>query len=235
MKVYIGDYPNNHWSCDHFFESIIARRHGKEFGFEVDVKDYDRVDHFLDKLSVFWQGVLNATINKLLRNRKRKISVHIDPHDTWGMDTTLAHIILPMLKQLKTTKHGSPWVDDEDVPHLIKKKKRGKKKSDEEEDQHADAHERWDWVMDEMIWTFEQIVDPDEGRNNYYIPYEAGEEIDRAPFCFTNAETDETIYLWTEEEEREMGRYDPDLHKKYQERVNRGLRLFGKYYQGLWD
>lgn len=233
MRVHIGDYPNNHWSCDHFFESIIARRHGKEFGFEVDVKDYDRVDHFLDKLSVFWQGVLNATINKLLRNRKRKISVHIDPHDTWGMDTTLAHIILPMLKQLKTTKHGSPWVDDEDVPHLIKKKKRGKKKSDEEEDQHADAHERWDWVMDEMIWAFEQIVDPDEGRSHYYIPYEDGEEVHR--MGFTNSTTGETLYLMTEEEERKLGRYDPDLHKKYQERVNRGLRLFGKYYQGLWD
>ena len=32
------------------------------------------------------------------------------------MDRTLAHIIIPMLKQLKETKHGSAMVDDEDLP-----------------------------------------------------------------------------------------------------------------------
>jgi hypothetical protein len=233
MKVHIGDYPNNHWSVERFEDWWVSRRHGVDYLFQMDESKYDRLDRLFFTVTDLWQRVLNATINRLLRNRERKISVRIDPHDTWGMDTTLAHIILPMLKQLKATKHGSPWVDDEDVPHLVKKKKRSKKKS--EEDQHADTHERWDWVMDEMIWTFEQIVDPDEGRSNYYIPYEAGEEIDRAPFCFTSAETGETMYLWTEEEEREMGRYDPKLHKAYQERINRGLRLFGKYYQGLWD
>jgi hypothetical protein len=32
-----------------------------------------------------------------------------------------------------------------------------------------------------------------------------------------------------------MGRYDSDLHKEHQDRVSRGLRFFGKYYQSLWD
>ena len=36
------------------------------------------------------------------------------------MDHTLAMIIVPMLKQLKETKHGAPFVDDEDVPEELK-------------------------------------------------------------------------------------------------------------------
>jgi hypothetical protein len=44
--------------------------------------------------------------------------VHIDRYDTWSMDHTLADIILPMLKQLKETKHGSPNVDDEMCPNI---------------------------------------------------------------------------------------------------------------------
>jgi hypothetical protein len=50
---------------------------------------------------------------------KRKIDIRIDTHDTWSMDHTLGLIILPMLKQLKETKHGSPFVDDVDVPEEL--------------------------------------------------------------------------------------------------------------------
>ena len=38
--------------------------------------------------------------------------VKIDYWDTWSMDHTLSYIIVPMLKQLKATKHGAPYVDD---------------------------------------------------------------------------------------------------------------------------
>ena len=58
--------------------------------------------------------------------KKRTIKVHIDRWDTWSMDSTLAYIVLPMLKQLKARKHGAPQVDDKDVPkelHMTKKEK----------------------------------------------------------------------------------------------------------------
>ena len=51
--------------------------------------------------------------------RKRKQKIHIDYWDTWNMNDTLALIILPMLKQLKETKHGSGQVDLEDVCRVI--------------------------------------------------------------------------------------------------------------------
>ena len=44
--------------------------------------------------------------------------VKIDRWDTWSMDHTLGMIALPMLRQLKATKHGAPLVDDEDVPEI---------------------------------------------------------------------------------------------------------------------
>ena len=61
---------------------------------------------------------MKVNIGKYKKSGERNIKVHIDPYDTWNMDSTLSHIILPMLIQVRETKHGSPVIDDEDVPHL---------------------------------------------------------------------------------------------------------------------
>jgi hypothetical protein len=45
--------------------------------------------------------------------------VKIDSWDTWSMYTSLGLIALPMLKQLRKEKHGSPYVDLEDVPEEL--------------------------------------------------------------------------------------------------------------------
>jgi hypothetical protein len=42
--------------------------------------------------------------------------VKVDYWDVWNMDHTLSPIILPMLKRLREVKHGSGFVDMEDVP-----------------------------------------------------------------------------------------------------------------------
>lgn len=79
--------------------------------------------------------------------KKRKIKVHIDDYDVWSMDHTLALIIVPMLEKLKTQKHGSAMVDDEDVPDEYKTK---------------DVHERWEWTLTEILWAFTQVRADDE-------------------------------------------------------------------------
>jgi hypothetical protein len=66
--------------------------------------------------------------------------VHIDEYDTWNMNTTLAKIILPMLKQLKEDKYGYPST-------LTEKK--------------------WNTIVDEMIWSFEQVLD-DESDEKFW-------------------------------------------------------------------
>ena len=76
------------------------------------------------------------------------------------MNNTLAHIILPMLKQLKETKQGSHLVDDEDLPVHMR---------------HGDAlgednwvHYKWEWVLNEMIWSFEQVLDDVDWETQFY-------------------------------------------------------------------
>ena len=128
----------------------------------------------------------------------QKIEVHIDKWDTWDMDHTLAHIVLPMLKQLKETKHGSPNVDAEDVPINLRP-------TEEDSLQYAKLGEtdptffmRWDWVLDEMIYAFDCKANKDEVYMRFDIKDRIGME-------------------------------------KEQERISNGFRLFGKYYESLWD
>jgi hypothetical protein len=87
---------------------------------------------------------------------ERQEHVVIHHYDTWSMDHTLALIILPMLKQLKATKHGAPFVDMPDRPEHLQCYK-------EPEDFDTDKFhfQAWDWAMDEMIWAFEHKVNDD--------------------------------------------------------------------------
>lgn len=99
-------------------------------------------------------------------SKERKINVRIDKCDTWSMDYTLSHIIHPMLIQLKETNHGAPYVDDEDVPeHLRSYNAIGPKEN--EWDTDILFFDRWDWVLDEMIWSFEHKKN-DEWEDNFY-------------------------------------------------------------------
>ena len=84
------------------------------------------------------------------------VSVQIDPHDTWNMDITLSYIILPMLKQLRDTSQGSPCTSDQDVPEELKSTSAPPKDNDYDTDDNH--HLRWDWVLGEMIWAFDQKV-----------------------------------------------------------------------------
>ena len=132
----------------------------KKYGFLWEEKNQTRFTRILEKLEDILQDVVNVTINKIQSKRKRKIKIKIHDYDTWGMDHTLALIILPMLKKLKAEKHGSPWVADEDVPDNL-----GIRTTDEEPKENDpwgdNVHKRWDWVMNEMIWAFESLLEED--------------------------------------------------------------------------
>ena len=91
---------------------------------------------------------------KELDNDKRKIEVVIHDYDTWNMDHTLSHVIVPMLEQLHEEKHGAPYVDVDDCPKDLRPTV---VPHDHETD---DTHfARWDWALEEMIWAFKEIRD----------------------------------------------------------------------------
>jgi len=153
----------------------------------------------------------------------RKVKIRIDKYDTWNMDDTLALIILPMLKQLKETKHGSPIVDDEDLPTTMRYT--SKKSEDDWETEDHWVHHKWDWILNELIWTFEQLVDNDwESR---YTIQEGEIDWDDYP---EDEGKDVTPLRW-----KKPYIVDREGRKAHQDRITNGLKLFGKYYQNLWD
>ena len=110
MKVYIGPYVYRWISNIH--ENYMHKKYGR---YEWESNN-TRFERSLEKFEDALQWLYNNTINRIIDKKTRKISVHIDNYDTWSIDDTLAHIIVPMLKQLKDTKHGVPHADMEDVP-----------------------------------------------------------------------------------------------------------------------
>jgi hypothetical protein len=142
---------------------------------------------------------------------ERVVNIHIDKYDTWSMDHTLSMIIVPMLKQLHATKHGAPCTDDDDVPEELRSTNATK-----DVEWHTDSNhfKRWDWIMSEMIWTFEQLASDGECYDQFY-------KIEK--------NTDPNSSLLDKVE------IDHDGLDAMQARITNGTRLFGKYYQNLWD
>jgi len=184
--------------------------------------------------TVEWAGDRHTTIlTKLLAwidsKKKRKISVRIDRWDTWNMETTLGYIIRPMLQQLHANKHGAPWVDDEDVPEHLRSTAARELTQEERDNGHTDDNhfKRWDWVLDEIIFAFESL---EGGINEDWEEQFTSGEYD---YQFKKIEEDGTSQLVRGP--NHTAETDWDGHRAYSARIQNGFRLFGKYYQNLWD
>jgi hypothetical protein len=230
MKVYINGYKN-HWISPYTIVEYVFfwtdwSKCGRSRGIIDDIKYVER-PNWANKLADRLAWISN-TIKWVGDKFDHKINyVKIDRYDTWSMDHTLAYIIVPMLKQLQATKHGSPMIDDEDVPvHLqsagYKKSKKNKRSAGNRSDIHAISsdnddtiHERWDWALNEMIWAFEQKTD-DDAEDKFW---DHSETNGSAPW----------------DENYIAPKCDWDGLRAHQDRMQNGFRLFGKYYSGLWD
>ena len=157
--------------------------------------------------------------------------VKIDRYDTWSMDHTLADIVLPMLKQLKEKQHGAGFVDDTDVPEELKSTSAPPKEN--EWDTDANHFKRWDWVMNEMIFAFECKVD-----DSWQDTFREGEhDILWVPVDKDGNEVPKGEHKYTEMRRGPKDTYkcDYDSMKVVEARIQNGFRLFGRYYQNLWD
>ena len=150
-----------------------------------------------------------------LETFERDEDIVIHNYDTWSMDHTLALIIVPMLKQLKDTKHGAPNVDSDDVPEYLKPNEEELNKYNINGATDENFFKRWDYVIDEMIWAFEQIID-DDNDSQFYDHSE----------CDPNDSFEESV---------KKLKVDREGLESHHERINNGTRLFGKYYRSLWD
>lgn len=208
MKVYQGPY--HHWFQPYRWAKnwLLWFRGCRRDKFDVDV--YEAVND-LWRTNWFFKS-LNRLERFVDSRHNRKIRVRIDYWDVWGADHTLAVIIVPMLKLLREKKQGAPFVDDDDVPEDLRSTAAPPVAEYDTDDNHF---KRWDWVMDEMIWAMEQVADEDS-ENKF----------------FDHAQVDENEAIT---EQIRQVKFDKEGYQQHQHRVDRGLRLFGKYFQALWD
>lgn len=204
MKVYIGPYKNwiGPYQISRKFDWLIGE---------------DRSDKLGDWLASTW---VNGFCEWIHKKRNRKINIRIDNYDVWGMDHTLAMIIVPMLEKLQTQMHGYPFVHDEDVPDNIKSTSAPALTEEQEENGRMDAfaEDRWRWVLNEMIWTFKQHADDD-----WEEQYHSGKHDFRLEDGEFKTGPNDTFKV------------DRDGIKTHHLRMENGRRLFARYYEALWD
>ncbi len=238
MKVKIGKYKN--WFGPYQLADMICfwvKDVKDEYGVPRKPEWVDTFGDFLahgfhrkEKRGDVWSLTLSERPTTWLYDllvwidskRERKVEIRIDPWDTWNMDTTLSPIILPMLKQLRKTKHGSPgtmlafnntsnskqmcfdfYKDGDDLAWDV-------------------GHSQWEEIMDKMIWSFEQLN----------TDWEAQFHTGKMDTLFVKREDG---LFSMEKGAKDTHKFDFEGHAKHDARIQEGLELFGKYYRNLWD
>ena len=237
MKVYISKY-RDHWISPYtmldyvFFWTDWSKcaRDNSIRSLEEErtyVERPDWCEKWSDRLTP-----ISRAINWVLDRVHPEINlVKIDYWDTWSMDHTLSPIILPMLRQLKEAKHGAPFVDDEDVPEELKSTSAPAKENEWDTDENHFA--RWDWAMDEMIFAFACKTD-----NSWEEAFREG-DIDMlwVPVDVHGNEVPKGEHKYYQMKDGPKNTYKCDYEgmRVVEARIQNGFRLFGKYYQALWD
>lgn len=218
MKVDIGPYRN--WIGPYQIAEMIL--------FWKD-KDEDKSVH------AFGKWLANTPLNDICefihKKKKRKIKIRINNYDVWGADYTLALIIHPTLLKLKENKHGAPCVDDEDVPAEIRSTAAAPK--EHEWDTDDKWFDRWEWVLDEMIWAFGEIA-----KGDWEDQYHTGEhDIVWVPVDAQGNQVPEegAKFFRMEEGPKSTHSFDRDGYMAHQAKIKNGIHLFAKYYFALWD
>lgn len=200
MKIYLGPYKNwtGPYQISRKFEWLIGE---------------DRADKLGDWIAGTW---INNFCVWLDKKNIRKIKVRIDNYDTWNAEHTLALIIHPLLVAMKDNKAGSPHVDDEDVPEHIRSTSAKSTGNDYDIDEFH--HDRWNWVLDEMTWSFKQ-----------YTIENRLEQFDSGEFDMS-FDSENLVYG-----PNHTHKVDVLAKKAYEARLKNGRMLFAKYYESLWS
>ena len=208
MKIYTNRPKDNWLSPYTIIEKVIFWREiDYDEPFVKNILKYTKLGWFCDKLHT-----IRSFINRDIKYIK------IDPWDAWSLEHTLSPIILPILQELKRVKHGAPFIADEDVPKRLRVGAKGTGNSDVHklfEDNDNTFFERYDYILDEMIWTFTQLS-MDDHEAPFYDHTESSKEPD------------------LNKSVRKL-KVDRKGLKAHNARIANGLRLFGKYYRSLWD
>ena len=112
--------------------------------------------------------------------------------DTWNMTSHLSKLILKRLKAFKKLEKSG-------IPCMVS----------EEGEPWENGVERWEEIIDKMIWSFE---------------YDCGNRVFNEKYKYV-------IY----DEDGSIQDFDKELEDKLEKRYHEGLELFAKYFDALWD
>jgi hypothetical protein len=223
MKVYINSY-RSHWLSPYTILKFVCfwEKDDDIFYNHNDKPDapYEKWVNRLQPICEFGQKIMDKIHPKI-------DYVKVDRWDTWSMDHTLGQIALPMLKQLQATKHGAPFVDDEDVPEELKSTSAPAKENEWDTDENH--FKRWDWAMNEMIFAFENSIN-----REWEESYRSGEIDWKSEACAWDENGKATMHKMVDGPKNTY-KCDYDGMKVVEDRIKNGFKLFGKYYQALWD
>jgi hypothetical protein len=151
-------------------------------------------DNLIDKIPYGWRIYYRYyDVKRWFISTYQKIRYGVSDQECWSLDCTITRFILPRLKHFKKINvHSHP----------------------------ADlTPEKWEEILDEMIWTFEYL-DNDDKFNQF------------PQSCMNHAfGNDRTKSV---QEQIDWEKY-LDKYKELDKRKDEGLMLFAKYYQHLWD
>lgn len=164
----------------------------------------------------------------------RRINVEINEYDTWGLDHTLALIILPALIQLKQNKHGVPSEFIERIGGDMDRNYCFDFIKDDEDEVFDQLCDKWNEVFDKMIWSFQQIVLDDYDDKYHHGKMDIGWKQTEKQYPNPLTGQMEHMYEMVDNNPDEHW-YDYVGHMLHEERIQEGLELFGKYYRNLWD
>ena len=227
MKVYIG--PFDHWFRPaYWLRSLILNLYGfnNKHWYIVKLTKYQAADEY-DKLeswiSDLWVYRCLQAVERWFNRGHRKIRIHVDGYDVWNLCDTVAILTLPLMYEFKRQGiHGAPHVYDEDVPEYLRSSAAPPLSEVEKQTGGVDKlwHQRWNWVVDEIIWALEQTADP-ESDSQFHTDANPDKPRDEPGISLQKA--------------MKRGKYDFEGHKAFCERKRNGLILFGKYLEALWN
>jgi len=251
MKVHIGKYTN--WVGPYQIAEFLLepltwfkpkRKNKLQQALDEQQEPHDELCHkFGDWLATRKDGsdtYLTKICQWIESKKKRKIKIQIDPWDTWSMDATLSMLILPMLKQLNVTKHGAPHVEDKDVPKELRSTSAPAKENEWDIDENH--FKRWEWVMGEMIWAFEQLNDDDKDAQFHSgeseILWQALDKdhnlIGKPEDIKSGTKHEGVVTYQMVKGPNDTSKFDKKGHEKHHKRIQNGTMLFGKYFRSLW-
>jgi hypothetical protein len=154
-----------------------------------------------------------VNIGKPKKDGTQKVKVEVKDHDVWNVDYTIALVVVPLLERLKTDKHGTGYVEDVDVPENMRSTSAPAIEYGCIDD---NWHMRWEYVLNEMLFAMREI---------------ATEKSSESLF-FDHSEVDEKTCINTQ---IYAIKCDTIGLEAYQQRIQKGCELFGKYFCSLWS